>query len=81
MPVQLRAHGVLVYATRELNLQDNTHLAGGRLKLAEQGYNGEMSAKTRSKVRRYVTGWLTALNTHTGQPFAPLEAQRHRLAL
>lgn len=79
MSVQLRAHGILTYKDRDQESQDCHNLQVGREKLQAQGYNGEMSSRTRSKVKSYVTSWLTALNAANGSAFSPVETHRERL--
>lgn len=79
MSVQVRPNGFLAYSDRDENQGDNDNLKAGREKLTNSGYNGKMSPKAVSKVKQYVTNWVTALNAQAGNPFERLEAQAARL--
>lgn len=79
MSVQVRPNGLLTYTDRDENQTDTDNLQAGREKLTRSGYTGDMSTKAVSKVKKYVTNWVTALNAQNGQPFAQMEAQAKRL--
>ena len=79
MSVQVRPNGFLTYSDRDENQGDNENLKAGREKLTHGGYNGTMSSKAVSSVKKYVTNWVTALNAQAGNPFERLEAQAKRL--
>jgi hypothetical protein len=77
--VQVRQNGFLTYADRDENQGDNENLRAGREKLTSSGYTGLMSPKAISKVKKYVTNWITGLNCQDGDVWAPLEAQAKRM--
>lgn len=79
MSVQVRPNGFLTYADRDENQTDNDNLRAGREKLTSQGYTGAMSSKAISKVKKYVTNWVTALNAQQGDAFGALEKQAGRM--
>lgn len=68
--VRIQRAGFLTFAPREENPGNPEALLKARAALAAEGYSGQMSVKAKSKARRYVSNWLTALSARAGNAWA-----------
>lgn len=73
--VRVGLRGFTTFKTREGNPGNPEALTRAREKLKAEGYSGQLSQKAKSRIRRYVTSWLTARNSASGNAWAPAEDQ------
>lgn len=71
--------GITTFSIRDNNTGNPEALKQARAKLAAEGYNGSLSQKAKSKMRKYVHNWITAKNCLSGSAWAAPEQQSQRI--